>query len=422
MFNAYTPFHQPLDNSLVLHSIRDIADAERLAAFNASSFGTDVGTMSRALILQHPAARPDYWLYIEDTSSGAIVSSLCLIPWTWRCEEVRLRSAEMGIVSTHPDYRNRGLIRALDQRFKALLARDEFDLSHIQGIPYFYRQFDYEYAIPLELHWELELRRLPDGNPDQPLRTRRADRADIPALMDLYADATRHLDITTVRSAAGWQYVLENSVGTATEIEVWLILDEANEATGYCSLPKQGFGDGLIVSETARLSAATADGLFGWLKHIAAERGKPYVRLNLPATSDLVQAGRPYGAALRDDYAWQIHVPDAARLLRKLTPVLERRLAASLFADLTETLPINLYRDTVELQFERGKLISVQSIGASDTWGFRLPPLLLAPLVLGYRSRAELRSMYPDVGIWGRNQQLADVLFPKLNSFIFTNY
>ena len=137
MFNAYTPYHHPIGDNLVLNSIRDLADAERLATFNAHSFGEDVGALSRALMFQHPTARPDYWLYIEDLTSGDIVSSLCLIPWTWRYEDVTLRSAEMGIVSTADSYRNRGLIRALVGRFKELLAQEQFDLSHIQGIPYF---------------------------------------------------------------------------------------------------------------------------------------------------------------------------------------------------------------------------------------------------------------------------------------------
>ena len=422
MFNAYTPYHHLIEDNLVLNSIRDLSDAERLAAFNAHSFGADVGALSRALMFQHPAARPDYWLYIEDLTSGAIVSSLCLIPWTWRYEDVTLHSAEMGIVSTADSYRNRGLIRALVGRFKELVTEDQFDLSHIQGIPYFYRQFGYEYALPLELHWEIELRRLPSLASDAKYTFQRATLEDIPTLLNLYADATRQLDITSVRSAEVWAYLLQHSSGTATEIEVWLIKDESGQTVGYCSVQMQGFGDGLIVSETSCLTPAAADALLSWLKQVALDRAKPYIRLNLPASNHLVLASRSFGASLRDDYAWQIHMPDPARLLRKLSPVLERRLAASLFAGLTETVHINLYRDTLELQFERGTLRSINSIGLSDGGSIRLPPLLLAPLVLGYRSREELRAMYPDVGIWGRSQQLVDVLFPKLNSFIFTIY
>jgi hypothetical protein len=40
--------------------------------------------------------------------------------------------------------------------------------------------------------------------------------------------------------------------------------------------------------------------------------------------------------------------------------------------------------------------------------------------VLGYRSREELRQCYPDVGIWGQSQYLVDVLFPKMEAYIYT--
>ena len=119
---SHQPFNRPLAGNLLLKSLHHPQDAERLIAFNAQRFGAQVGTMSASLIHHPPYARPDYWLYIEDQTTGEIVSSLCLIPWRWRCEEVSLTSAEMGIVSTLENYRNRGLIRALDVRFKELLA------------------------------------------------------------------------------------------------------------------------------------------------------------------------------------------------------------------------------------------------------------------------------------------------------------
>src|SRR5205809_1198915 len=53
-------------------------------------------------------------------------------------------------VATHPDYRNRGLIRKL---FEMVHARSEAEghlVQGITGITYFYRQFGYEYALELK--------------------------------------------------------------------------------------------------------------------------------------------------------------------------------------------------------------------------------------------------------------------------------
>jgi GNAT superfamily N-acetyltransferase len=412
------PYERLLDNGLKLKSISGPDDAERLIAFNASIFGAGVGAMTRSLMFHHPATRPDYWLYIE--ADGEIVSSLALIPWEWRYDEVTLKSGEMGIVGTHEGFRNRGLIRLLDARFKELLRDDGFHLSHIQGIPYFYRQFGYEYALPLEEHWRAELHTL-STQPAPRIRFRLATVEDIPALMRFYEAEARQLNISAVRSADTWRYLLEQAAGTATESEIWL-LETDNKPVAYCRIPREGFGDGLIVDEVSRVDPHTANTLLGWLKSVALERGKPYIRFNLPETSDLLRLARSSGVYRAGGYQWQIHVVDAARLLRQLSPALERRLADSPFANLTQTVFINLYRSGVELHFEAGKLKAVKAVSRPVRGDINIPPNLLAPLVLGYHSREELSAFYPDLGIYGQSGSLVDALFPKMAAFLHTLY
>lgn len=424
MSNAIQPYNRALDGGLILKSITEPADAERIAAFNGQIFGDMVAGMTRSLIHHHPASRPDYWLFVEDEATGQIVSSLALIEWTWRYEDVTLKSGEMGIVGTLDSYRNRGLIRQQVARHHELLRRDGFDLSHIQGIPYFYRQFGYEYAMPLEAGWQIELRDIPDAAGDEPAvyQVRRATCDDVPALMRLYDEANTALDIRTVRDEATWRYLLQHTAGTEMEAETWLLLDANQHIVGYWRIALHGFGTGLIVSETSRLRTDACETLLRWLKAAAIEREKPYIRFNLPVSNDLLRAARYRGARDAGTYTWQMHIVDAASLLRKLAPVLERRVAASPFAGLTKTLVINLYREAVELRFEDGKLSQVQAVGFREWGDINLPPLLLAPLVLGYRSREELEHMYPDVGMRGEAKFLADVLFPRLDAFLFTIY
>jgi hypothetical protein len=81
-----------------------------------------------------------------------------------------------------------------------------------------------------------------------------------------------------------------------------------------------------------------------------------------------------------------------------------------------------LYREAFDLHFERGKLAAVEALGFWDGGHIRLPPLLLAPLLLGYKSRQDLAQNYPDFSVWGENQLLVDILFPKVESYIYTIY
>src|SRR5262245_53338025 len=92
MFTTTTRYYRTLGDNLAIKSIADQADIDRLATFNAHIHGPEVFEMTRALILNHPPARPDYWLYIEDESTGEIISSLALIPWQLNYDGATLTS------------------------------------------------------------------------------------------------------------------------------------------------------------------------------------------------------------------------------------------------------------------------------------------------------------------------------------------
>ncbi len=159
-----------------------------------------------------------------------------------------------------------------------------------------------------------------------------------------------------------------------------------------------------------------------WLKQAAVERGKAYIRLGLPGDNPLVQTARGWGAREMEHYAFQIHVPDAARLLRTLGPVFERRIACSMFAGLTRAVRVHLYRETVELRFVKGRLEAVESVAFGEGGDVSLPPLSRAAAALGYRTWRDLRQTYPDVSCWGQSQPLIDTLFPRAEAFITQIY
>jgi hypothetical protein len=428
LFSSAQPFSEAVAGGLLLRSLASPVDVGRLAVFNAAVHEDEhVAEVTRALILHHPASRPDYWLIVEDPATGHIVSSLCLIPWTWRYGDVTLRSAEMGFVGTLPDYRRRGLIRALNRRFKTLLAEGGFHLSHIQGIPCFYRQLGYEYALPLEGGWHLRLDQVPARASAlaERSRFRRASVEDVPVLARLYDEAARRLDISALRDESVWRFLLEHEPHTASASETWLILGEDGEPGGYWRVERFGFGEGLTIGEASWLTLDAARAVLARARDQALERGKPHIRLSAPDSSPLVTLGRAWGAQDAGRYAWQIHVPDAARLLRQIAPVLERRLAASFLAGITRTVCLDLYREQVCLHFVEGKVTVVNVAppeGDGEAVRLALPPNLLAPLVLGWRDRAALVAAYPDVGIWGEAPVFADVLFPPMTAFVHTLY
>jgi hypothetical protein len=146
------------------------------------------------------------------------------------------------------------------------------------------------------------------------------------------------------------------------------------------------------------------------------------VRLNLPFASPLMQVARQYTNRECGSYAWQVHVPDMAALLRALAPVLERRLAGSPLAGLTGEAPICLYRQTVVLRFAGGRLAEVADVGFRERGPIAFPPLQFIPLVFGHRTAQEQKLAYPDVFVAPAYRLLVDVLFPRVPSYLCTTY
>lgn len=414
------PFSRLLESGLVIKSIHHMDDVDRLSAFIGTIHGDLVAQMTRHLIVDHPHTRPEHWLFAEDTATREIVSMLCLIPWDWHFDSVALRCGELGIVGTHPDYRRRGLSRALTQRHHELLREGGYDLSHIQGIPYFYRQFGYDYAIPLEGGWRVELHAVPEKD-DSAFTFRQATEADIPVLMGFFDAAAGDVAIGARRDEATWRYLFGASMQTETAAETWLVLDQTGQPAGYYRIGYYGFSDGLIVNEGSRFSHAAAEAVLAQCKALAVTRALPYIHLKLPANHVLIHTAKHMSAHDTGTYAWQMLVPDKANLLQKLAPVFERRMNESAFAGWSGLYVMNLFREAFEMRFEGGKLVAVSAVGFREGGDIHLPPVAFAPLVLGYRTIDELNHIYHDASCWDKHG-LADVLFPKMDSYLYTIY
>ncbi len=409
-------------DGLALRRVAHAQDIARVAAFDAAIHGAESESTWRTWMQEHPFAHAAHWLFIEEVVTSRVVASLCLLPWQLRFAGISLPSAEMGVVGTLEQYRGRGLQRVLGAAFDELLRAEGYLLSHIQGIPYFYRQFGYEYAVPLEAWWRLELHMLATAPPVAGLHCRPATLQDLPLLIAFYDEAAQAFDVAALRDAPTWAYLLGPALATETAAATWMVIDHTGTPTGYFRVAQQGFGEGLIVAETSELSADAALVALVAIADLARERGKPFVRLNLPTRTTLVRIARGLGAYDGNAYGWQVRLPDPAALFRALAPVFTQRVAASPYAGLSQVVVIDLYRQAFGLHFRDGHLAMVEKRLPGAPSDLALPPPLLAPLLLGYRSLAAMAPMYPDVLAAGLTRPLLDVLFPPLEAWLYLPY
>jgi predicted N-acetyltransferase YhbS len=414
-----------LGNGLAIKTADSDADVERVAKFDSVVFDDKVGDLCRHLFTNHPNTKISDLIFIEN-EKGEVVSSLCLIPWEWDYDGITIKVGEMGIVGTAEEYRQRGLIRSQVEYFKQLLNERESDISIIQGIPYFYRQFGYEYSVPLERNCIIELYQIPDysENEKPKLAYRIAEKKDISAIQKLYNESSKSLGIHSLKDEKIWHYLAEYNPETCTSADIWLAEDMSGQIVGYFLIAKHPFGDALSVAEVSRLSYDNALDVLRHLKKLAIENNKPNIRLNIQSNCELVKTAIHHGAIDRGVYAWQINIPDMVRFLKTISPVLERRLADSPFSGLTEKIRIGFYTEKVAISFENGNITNVEKLELSDNRHepIRIPPGSAVPLFLGCRDREELCGLWKDMGASPKYSYLFDVLFPKMESYIYTIY
>ena len=205
---------QKLDDDLILRQA-SIKDVEKLAAFNSqiygysSVYGDRIAHWTKELMSgNHPTTRADDFLVVEDSKTGEIVSSLCLISQTFQYAEIKLPGGRIELVGTHPGYRRRGLVRSEFEAVHRLSNRYGHQIQIIEGLPWFYRQFGYEPALESGGGRQGYISDLITqiGTRADLYHVRPASERDIKFIDEVYRVSSRRYLLTGQRSPKHWEY------------------------------------------------------------------------------------------------------------------------------------------------------------------------------------------------------------------------
>lgn len=422
------------------------ADKEALAAFNVRTHGSPEHPASSAYLDRytrdlferpHPLIAVDDHLVIEDTATGAIVSTVQLIRQTWTYAGLPLPVGQIELVGTDPAYRRRGLVRRL---IAAAHARSEERGDLVQmigGKPNFYRQFGYAYALELGGGRRLIRSEVPAlrANAVEPFVLRPAVVDDASFLAAVDESPPRRYRVTCPRDATLWRYELVGrSADNAFQYQIRIITQPDNTPVGYLVFTRASRrGARLRVIACALLPQrswlAVAPSLARSLDSAGAaedaDDGAPFtgVSLSLGSAHPLYDAlpGRlweheaPSAAYLR--------VADIAALLRQFAPALEARLPGTVGAGYSGDLRLSWYHGGVQLCFTNGRITDVSDWMPDErsSGDAAFPADTLLPLIFGFRSVAELQSAYPDCALHSHvARALLPILFPPEPSRIWS--
>ncbi len=386
---------------------------------------------------ESPLMGPEDFVLVEDIQTGQVVASTCYWHHTWHYEGIPLRVGRPEIVATATEYRQRGLVRALFQELHARSQAAGDLVQAITGIGYFYRQFDYEYALPLSGGRTVSLDAIPAlaTGRSEPYLLRDATPEHIPVLQSLYQTSIQGQMIVAQLDEAWWRYQLTHWQNSRMG-EHWhtrLIVDRADKVWGYVATPVTRMQAnlhlwGLAFTPTTNL-VALLPSLLRTLRadasntSTASDAGElSGIYFNTPPQSAIFTVlDKLYSTQPVRPYAWYIRVADLAGFLHHITPVLEQRLSTSLIAGYSGDLKLDFYRSGLRLVFEQGRLTSIANWTRSAWPGVAdasFPPLVFLQLLFGYRTLEELIYSFPDVETKDEAALLLNVLFPHRPSNI----
>jgi len=432
--------HLPRDlgDGLVLRFARP-SDAEPLAQFNGWLHGEkrfDEGTAAYTrdfMSESHPTCGPSNVTLVEDTRTGKIVSTMCLIPQTWTYAGIPFEVGRPEVVGTAPAYRRRGLVRAQFEVLHAKSAAMGHLVQGITGIPWYYRQFGYEYALNLDggrLTYLCNIPPLKEGAPD-PYRLRPMTVDDLPLAKLLYERECARWLVACPRPDWLWQCLLTWYSRQSFEARPLQIIETVEgRAVGYLAPNREIGREGYRIIELAVVEGQSLRAVMPSVMRVlrpmaeaeaaAQQRSVDALYFNLGREHPVFDAVPELFQKTRPPYGWYLRVADVHGFIRHVAPALEARLARSTLAGYSGELKVDEYRSGFRLAMQQGKVTAVEPWRPADGEEAHaaFSPLVFLQLLFGYRSLADLRAAYPDC--WANDEAgvLLNALFPRANSYV----
>ncbi|OGD47074.1 hypothetical protein A3K79_02090 [Candidatus Bathyarchaeota archaeon RBG_13_46_16b] len=409
-----------LTKDITIQHLETENDVEQHLELMRSVFGQNsrVDLQVRKWIEHHPTMTLKDFFVVKHRDK--IVACLNLIPFRWSIGGIPLKVAELACVATLPEYRHHGLQRELTCEYHKRVSEEGYDLSVIEGIPYYYRQFGYEYALPLQEQTRIDINKMPDYKNVYAIRPFTGK--DISRAGQLLAQVQGKFYVHSVRDEEIWEMQEETGMVADYEFEGFAV-EEDEEMKGYFRTSENPESNELVLREITDVDQSMAQSIISFLKQAGKERGLVTLVATTGYTDSFTEHLMATGEARQGRlYAWQLRVTDYASMFLKMKVLFEKRLAMSTFRHLTGKLNFNFYRYTVQVSLEDGTVTDVRRLETNEDRTMRFNPAVFTQLLFGYRDRAELENVYQDFLVRPSHRHLIDVLFPKLPSYIHTDY
>jgi predicted acetyltransferase len=377
----------------------------------------------KALLEYHPRFSWEDSFIITRQDSREVISCVILLQNTWSLAGITFPTVEMGAVGTLESYRNRGHMWRLNEEFEKRVAEIQPAFQAIAGIPYFYRNFGYEYAAKLGGGYPVSPSLVPklSESEEEPLTFEEVGMNNFEEFLNfrnkyLSSEAWRntwHRELLPEHSG----YLLFKPLSGESECFLYYLVKDAGKTVGVFYLSHY---ESLIdIAELYLDSYKSVDAVLRFALAKSEEwRGLP-LRVVPPNQSQVREYIRMRSSvdAIRR-YAWYIKIPSIPRFIRVIAPLLAARLKNTEFRTFSGELKITDYKYGYTLSFEKGKLRGVTNNEEREPrkYDLRMSRGALTRLLMGYESFDFLSLHEPDAICSVVMRPLVRALFPLLEA------
>ena len=387
--------------------------------------GEGVVDQLRVMLECYPRFTWEDSFIIKNSSSGEVVSCVILVENAWVLDGIQVPSVEMEAVGTLDAYRNKGHIRLLNEKFEERASQHNPLIQTVAGIPYFYRNFGYEYAANLGGGYNVNpnlIPRLPDGE-EESVTFKLVTSGN-------FKEFLRYREIHLPRKT--WirkirpedeSYLIYETTSPKQEAFYFYLVKEKTKTVGVFFLAR--WENRLDIIELYLDHHRYVDAVLRFALAKANEWNDIPVRVVSPNQKQI----KEYVSArtqVKDiaKYAWCIKIPSVQRFIETISPLFSTRMSDTEFQGFTGELTLMTYKDGLSLTFENGafKGVAEKEERNPRDYDLRIPMDSLTRLLMGYETLDELMIHEPDVQCAPPMKPLVRVLFPKLDASVDPYY
>ena len=416
-------YSKKLDDRFSIHITNNSEeDLSAILNFNkAVHLEGNIQTFILSIMFKYPRRNDIYWLYINDNKNDEVVSSLCLSRLDWQIENIDLPVCEMEFVGTLEPYRRRGFIKLLSELYEKLMEQHGYLISVIRGIPYFYRTLGYEYVSSLDERIKIKTSKIPSEIPKQ-VTIRLADSNDMALIKLKYSQFHNKFLIYNTFNNECFKFKYLNDEFNS-EVRSTYIIIENGSSTNYFSIG-MSYDNQCYELVCPDLTIMQGIAVLQFVKKIGKYNDNDIITLSLSKHSSFFNYIKSLGGELHSEYGWQLKIPNIKKFLSCIKEIIEARLKNSEFKDLTKSIKISNYRESVILDINMGEIKTIKQLNEPpdpETTDLRIPGGFLYMLLLGDKSFEEINDLIKDAIVLPSSKEIIKTIFPKKSSF-FESY